>query len=275
MNKMKHLFATTLLAGLAVSLAAEPPQDKKAAPAAPVAPVQVSPSVPTAAKDATPERPRVPASPLQVLAFTLRHQPVDGAANLVRLRLTPRGTVEEQPSANTLVVRDVATSIDQIRAVIAAYDVPSEQIRFDIRVVQAGPLRSVISPPAATTATLDEDLANRLRGLLRYEDFRVLAQAGLSSRAGEQVSYSLGSDFDVSFRLVSVVEGKRVKLEGFKVVRRPPRSADKSRQLPPQQLFQATLNLWLDKPFTLVLTRDEERKEALMIAITCRLEKAP
>lgn len=274
MNKMKHLFATALLAGLAVSLAAEPPQDKKAAPAAPVAPVQAGPSVPTAAKDATPERPRVPASPLQVLAFTLRHQPVDGAANLVRLRLTPRGTVEEQPSANTLVVRDVATSIDQIRAVIAAYDVPSEQVRFDIRVVQAGPLRSVISPPAAT-ATLDEDLATRLRGLLRYEDFRVLAQAGLSSRAGEQVSYSLGTDFDVSFRLVSVVEGKRVKLEGFKVVRRPPRSADKSRQLPPQQLFQATLNLWLDKPFTLVLTRDEERKEALMIAITCRLEKAP
>lgn len=271
MNPMKHLFATTLLAGLAVSLAAEPPQDPKATPSAVH---QGSAPAPAEGQAGPPLRPRVPASPLQVFAFTLRHQPVDGAANLVRLRLTPRGTVEEQPKGNTLVVRDVASSIDQIRALIAAYDVPSEQVRFDIRVVQAGPLRSVISPPVASE-TLDEELAARLRGLLRYEDFRVLAQAGLSSRAGEQVSYSLGTDYDVSFRLVSVVEGRRVKLEGFKVVRRPPRSADKSRQLPPQQLFQATLNLWLDKPFTLVLTRDEARKEALMIAITCRLEKAP
>lgn len=214
------------------------------------------------------------ASALQVYAFTLRHQGLGEAATMVRLRLTPRGTVEEQPGANTLVVRDVPTSIDQIRRLLEAFDVPPEQIRFDIRVVQAGPKRGVISPPSAEVA-LDEELAARLRGLLRYEDFRVLAQAGLSSRAGEQVEYALGDDYDVAFRLVSVVEGKRVKLEGFRVTRRPPRSVDKSRQLPPQQLFQATLNLWLDKPFTLVLTQDEARREALMIAISCRREKAP
>ncbi len=150
------------------------------------------------------------------------------------------------------MVRDAPSSIEQIRRLLNAFDVPPEEIRFDIRVVQAGPKRAVISPPSAEVA-LDEELAARLRGLLRYEDFRVLAQAALTSRAGEQVEYALGDDYDVAFRLVSVVEGRRVKLEGFRVVRRPPRAVDKSRQLPPQQLFQATLNLWLDKPFTLVL----------------------
>ncbi len=214
------------------------------------------------------------ASPLQVYAFTLRHQPLSEAASMVRLRLTPRGTVEEQPGGNTLVVRDVPTSIDHIRRLLEAFDVPPEEIRFDIRVVQAGPKRAVISPPTAEAA-LDEELATRLRGLLRYEDFRVLAQAAVTSRAGELVEYALGADYDVAFRLVSVVEGQRVKLEGFKVLRRPARAVDKSRQLAPQPLFQATLNLWLDKPFTLVLTQDEARKEALMIAISCRREKAP
>lgn len=214
------------------------------------------------------------ASPLQVYAFTLRHQRVADAANMVRLRLTPRGTVEEQPGANSLVVRDVSTSIDQVRRLLEAFDVPPEQIRFDIQVVQAGPKRAVISPPG-TEGALDEELAARLRGLLRYEEFRVLAQTALTSSAGEKVEYALGDDYDVAFRLVSVIENKRVKLEGFRVVRKPPRSTDKSRRLPPQQLFQATLNLWLDKPFTLVLTQDDAKKEALMIAISCRREKAP
>lgn len=214
------------------------------------------------------------ASALQVYAFTLRHQALTEAAAMVRLRLTPRGTVEQQPGRNTLVVRDVPTSIEQIRRLLAAFDVPPEEIRFDIQVVQAGPKRSVISPPAAEAA-LGEDLAARLRGLLRYEDFRVLAQAGMTSRAGELVEYTLGHQYDVAFRLVSVVEGKRVKLEGFKVTRRAPRAVDKSRQLAPKLLFEATLNLWLDKPFTLVLAQDEVRKEALMIAISCRRETAP
>ncbi len=267
MAGMKHLYAATLLVllsgGLAAQLAAQP-----ASP--PAGDTGGNPGKPGKARPSA-----VPvASPLQVYAFTLRHQRVNDAANMVRLRLTPRGTVEEQPGANTLVVRDVSTAIDQVRRLLEAFDVPQEQIRFDIQVVQAGPKRAVISPPTAE-GVLDEELAARLRGLLRYEEFRVLAQTALTSSAGEQVEYSLGDDYDVAFRLVSVIENKRVKLEGFRVVRKPPRSADKNRRLPPQQLFQATLNLWLDKPFTLVLTQDDAKKEALMIAISCRREKTP
>ena len=262
-----RFLAGSLLAAVSLTsawpLLAQPAAGGK--PGAAAGPATVAPAPPSGAAGA---------SALQVYAFTLRWQPLTEAASMVRLRLTPRGTVEEQPGSNTLVVRDVATSIDQIRRLLAAFDVPPEQIRFDIQMVQAGPKRAVISPPAAETA-LDEEIAARLRGLLRYEEFRVLAQAALSSRAGEQVEYTLGNDYDVAFRLVSVVEGRRVKLEGFRVVRRPPRAVDKSRQLPPQQLFQATLNLWLDKPFTLVLAQDEVKKEALMIAISCRRENSP
>lgn len=267
---MKNFSATRLLAaGLlgAMALLATVPAAAQAPPPVPGAPKATARPPAAAAANA---------SALQVYAFTLRHQPLSEAAIMVRMRLTPRGTVEEQPGANTLVVRDVGTSIDQIRRLLDAFDVPPEEIRFDIKVVQAGPKRAVISPPggADTGGALDEDLATRLRGLLRYEDFRVLAAAGLTSRAGEKVEYSLGEGYDVAFRLVSVADGRRVKLEGFRVVRRPPRAVDKSRQLAPQQLFQATLNLWLDKPFTLVLAQDEAKQEALMIAISCRREKA-
>jgi hypothetical protein len=262
---MKNFSATRLLAaGLPLVLAA-------------VAFLGAGPAAAQAPPAGKPAAAAANASALQVYAFTLRHQSLSEAAIMVRMRLTPRGTVEEQPGAKTLVVRDVASSIDQIRRLLDAFDVPPEEIRFDIKVVQAGPQRAVISPPVGAglgETALDEELATRLRGLLRYEDFRVLASAGLTSKAGEQVEYTLGDGYDVAFRLASVVDGRRVKLEGFKVVRRPPRAVDKSRQLAPKQLFQATLNLWLDKPFTLVLAQDEAKQEALMIAITCRREKA-
>lgn len=214
------------------------------------------------------------AIPLRVLAVSLRHVAAVEALNHVRPLLSPRGTVEMQPTANTVVVRDLDDAITRIAKALTDLDQPPQQVRFDIRVVQAGPKRGMISPPVAE-APLEEELARRLRGLLRYDDFRVLAQAAMSSSEGEQVAYSLGDGYDVSFKLGSIVGDQRVKLEGFKITRKPAAQADKSRRLEPRQLFQATLNLWLDKPFTLVLAQDEARQEALMIAISCRREPAP
>ena len=39
-----------------------------------------------------------------------------------------------------------------------------------------------------------------------------------------------------------------------------------------QELFHATLNLWIDRPFSLVLAQSESRQEALVVAISARRE---
>lgn len=218
------------------------------------------------------------AGELRVFAYTLKHQRAHEALVMLRPLLSTRGTVEVQPGGNTLVIREAPAVIGHLSRLLRQFDRPPEDLRFDIRIVRAGPKRNGISPPApeseteAAGAELPEDLAERLREYLRYDDYRVLAQAGLTSREGEEVTYSLGESYSVSFRPAAVVAGQRVKLEDFRIVQQVQNPTVKSRQLEPRELFHATLNLWIDRPFNLVLAQDESRQEALMVAISCRRE---
>lgn len=213
---------------------------------------------------------------LKVHAHTLQHRSLDEALDLVRPLLSPIGTVEEQRRTNTLVFRDAVPVIHRVKDALLGFDRPPQNLRLQIQMVKAGPktqggAHSVISPATegqTQIVELPEELENRLRNLLRYEDYRVLAEAGVSSKEGESVTYSLGERYDVSFKLGAVMGGQRLKLEGFQIVKKTP-ATNKGRRIPPQSLFHATLNLWLEKPFTLVLAQDDSRQEALMVAISC------
>ncbi len=220
------------------------------------------------------EGPEDAGSGMRVYAYTLKHQPAHEALALIRPLLTARGTVEVQPGGNTLVIREARSALARLTRVLAEFDHPPEELRFDIRIVRAGPRRSVISPPEPDSGPLPENLAGRLRELLRYDDYRVLAEAGITSQEGEEVTYDLGGTYSVSFRSGTVMAGQRVKLEGFRIVKHAENATNKTRQLKPRELFHATLNLWLGRPFNLVLAQDESRQEALMVAISCRRENS-
>ena len=218
---------------------------------------------------------------LRVYAYTLKHQRAHEALALVRPLLSTRGTVEVQPGGNTLVIRETRAVIDHLSRLLTQFDHPPEDLRFDIRIVRAGPKRHGISPPQPEATEpeteiagteLPEVLAARLREYLRYDDYRVLAEVGVTSREGEEVTYALGQSYSVSFRPTAVVAGRRVKLEDFRIVQQVQNPTNKSRQLEPRELFHATLNLWIDRPFNLVLDQDDSRQEALMVAISCRRE---
>ncbi len=213
-------------------------------------------------------------SDLRVYAHTLRHRSTQEALVRIRPLLSPGGTVEEQPRDNTLVIRDSQTAIDQIASVLESFDLPPEELRVDIQVVRAGPKRSGISPPSPEPVgeELAPELVAKLRDLLRYDDYRVMAKAGMTSKEGEEVTYSLGQGYKVSFRLGTVISDKRLKLQGFRVFKQHDNPANKGRRLEPEQLFHATLNVWLDRPFNLVLAQDDSSKEALMVTISCRRE---
>ncbi len=211
-------------------------------------------------------------SGIRVYAYTLKHQPAHVALTLIRPLLSLRGTVEVQPGDNTLVIRETRPALGRLTRVLAEFDHPPEELRFDIRIVRAGPRRNVISPPELDSGPLPENLAGRLRELLRYDDYRVLAEAGVTSLEGEDVTYDLGGTYSISFRSGTVMAGQRVKLEDFRIVKQVKNPSNKGRQLKPRELFHATLNLWIGRPFNLVLAQDESRQEALMVAISCRRE---
>jgi hypothetical protein len=163
--------------------------------------------------------------------------------------------------------------IATIRRVLEQVDLPPVELRLELRVLRAGPA-NVISPQPGPSPPLPPELLSRLQQVLRYETYRVVAEAGVTSREGETVEYQLGEQYRVKFDLGDVVGDKRIRVAGFQVFEESSPTAAKGRRLEPVELFNADLNLWLERPFTLVLTRDETRQEALLVAVICHRVEA-
>jgi hypothetical protein len=192
-------------------------------------------------------------------AFTLRHRGAMEAIQLVSPMLTKRGTVELQPSTNTLVIRDTPAALGQIIPALRRYDHPSRPLSLDIYIVRA--TRSPIGP---SQSDLPEPLTRRLRALLPYENYQTQAQARLSSREGEAVTYALGGEYEVRFRLGTIVEGQRVRLSDFRIARRSELRRTGA------SLIHTNLILPLEQTTSFVLARHEGSVEALMVVLTLR-----
>lgn len=200
---------------------------------------------------------------LELHAYSFRYQVAREALPLVYPLLTARGTVELQPESNTLVIRDQPDALRRIMSVLAAFDHPPRAIRLKLQMIEAGPRG--VSPPSSHA--LPPALRRQLHELLRFDAYRVVAEAILHTREGESVSYDLGPAYRVRFRLGTAIR-QRLKLRGFTIEREVEGSAKKS---PP--LVHADLNLWLSEPLILGLTRDESSRHALMVVVDGRLER--
>lgn len=194
-------------------------------------------------------------------AFTLRHRAATEAIQLVSPLLTKRGTVELQPATNTLVIRDTPAAIGQIIPALRRYDHPSRPLTLDVYIVRA--TRSAVSG-APVQSDLPEPLTRRLRALLPYDHYQEQAQARLSSREGEAVTYALGGEYEVSFRLGAIVEGQRVRLSNFRISRRSEERRTGA------ALIHTNLILPLEQTTSFVLARHEGSREALMVVLTLR-----
>jgi len=193
-------------------------------------------------------------------AFTFKHQRASDAVALVHPLLSPRGTVELQPGDNTLVIRDNAAALAKILPLLRAFDHASRPIRLEVMIVRAS--RAVVSP-AVTHSDLPEELTRRLHDLLGYDTFDLEAQVQLKTLEGEAVTYELGEEYRLGFRLGTVLPSRRIRLTDFEVTRRSGKKAGR-------QLIHTNLNLWMDQTMSLGLARSEESREALMVVLTVR-----
>jgi hypothetical protein len=216
------------------------------------------------AQSAAPVVPGVPLADEEVLEVraTFAHQPASEALSLIRPMLSPRGSVELHAETNTLVVHDTHSSLAVIEPVLRGFDHPRLTLRIEIQIVQAS---SGAAAAGASGPALPVELRERLRGLLRYESYQLLGRTLFTAREGEQVAYQIG-DFGVSFRLGTLVEAKRIKFDGLRVVRDPGRPQEKL-------LLHSNLNPWLDKTTVLGLANDENSGRALMIVVACGRER--
>ena len=193
-------------------------------------------------------------------AYTFKYQRASEAVVLAYPLLSSKGTVELQPSGNTLVIHDTLTAVQKIMPALRAYDHPSRPLRLEIYVVKAS--RATVSPQVQHS-DLPEDLTKRLRGLLAYDNFAKQAQAQLAGAEGQWVVYELGPDYKVSFRFGSLTEDRQVKLSSFRIVRREEGRGE-------TELLHANLMLPIDHTTSLGITSSESSLEALMVVLTLR-----
>jgi hypothetical protein len=189
-------------------------------------------------------------------AYTMRYRQASDAISMVFPLLSQRGTVELQPASNTIVIRDSPAALGRIIPVLRSYDHPSRPLNLDIYIVRA------IRSPGVVRSDLPEPLTRRLRALLPYDVYEVQAQAQLASREGQAVTYALGGEYEVSFRLGTLVDRQRIRLSNFRVLRR----TEEHRAGSP--LIHTNLLLTLEQATTFGLARTEQSSEALMIVMT-------
>lgn len=202
---------------------------------------------------------------VQVYAYTLRHKSASEALQLIRPLVTSRGTIELQPEGNTLVVRDTLAALGRIVPVLRSFDRPPQPLRMEVMVVRADNHPA----PRERGRSLPRWLEERLRGLLRWDFYRVLASSGVDTLEGQALTHEVGERYGVSFRMGSVEPGDRVRLHDFKVWHADGGDGDRG-----EPLVEATLNLWLDKPKVLGLANSESSDHALMVVLTCeRIEE--
>lgn len=206
---------------------------------------------------------------LELQAYTMVHQPAEEAVRLLIPLLSEQGAVELQPGSNTVVVRDLPDRVGRVLQVLRDFDHPSSPVRMEIQIVRA----EVGDASLGNEELLSPELVSRLKELLRYDNYRLLAGTHLAVNEGEQVSYRFGDEFGVGFRLGTLLENGRVKLHGFRILRDLAASgaADGFGE---RQLIHTNLNLWLGKPMILGLAKAESSDKALMVVLKCDLEGA-
>ncbi len=200
---------------------------------------------------------------LEQAVFLLRHQPAAEALSLLRAMLSERGTVELQPARNTLVVVDLVDRLTQIEQLLREFDHPPRRLRVSIQILEAsrqvsGPSGDPTHPPAA--------LAQKLRELLRYNQYRILAESEFETQEGRTLRYELGSEYVVRFKVGTVLAGKRLKLNDFAVLRHGAQRGARQEDV----LLNAHLALRLEHTLALTFAQDEGSETGLVVAITCQ-----
>jgi len=194
-------------------------------------------------------------------AHTLRYRAAEDALEVVRPLLSSRGSAEVQADGNTLVIRDRISSLARIVPALRRFDRRSELVRLEVLVVRAA--RHRVSPP--TRSTVPPELEAKLKKLLPFDSYELVAEAVLGTEEGESVTYEIGAGYSLRFDVGDLVAERQLRLEDFRVFQQ-------GREEP---LIRTNLRLQLDRTYSVGLAKSQDSPTALMIVLTCQLWPVP
>ena len=201
--------------------------------------------------------------PVKVHVFTFEHQSADDALGEIRPLFSERGSVELKQGGDTVVLRDGEEELEKILRTLRDFDHPRQALRLQFQLVRAH--RTPFSPPPLSTG-VSPVLVGRLRQVLRYDTYESLTSTSFVSTEGEQVAYDFGDDLGMEFKVGTVLQGTRLGLRDFRILRRGPFGVGSGGGV---TVLHANVVLRLGQTLAMVLTRDEAADSALVVAITC------
>jgi hypothetical protein len=209
-------------------------------------------------------QPTVDDEPLRVHVFTFEHQSADDALGEIRPLFSDRGSVELKQGGDTVVLRDREDELEKILRTLRDFDHPRRALHLQFHLLRA---HRVPFSPQQVSQGVSPVLVERLKQVLRYDTYESMAEVGFVSGEGERVAYDFGNDLGMDFRVGTVLQGSRLGLKDFRIVRKGAFGIGGGGG--GVAVLHANLVLRLGQTLAMVLMRDEGAESALVVAITC------
>ena len=195
-----------------------------------------------------------------VRVFVVKYKRVEEAALLVRPLLSGSASVTLTQKLNAMTVTDRPERLDQIGKVIAAFDVPPRGFSFAVKLVRA---RADV--PAGSIAPEIGGLATKLKSLFQFNDYALIDSAVLRGTEGAIVRQQLGTEYRLSFAVLSSAGSNELLLSGFTLSRLVSAGPGQPGLMRP--LFHTSVPVMLSQTLVLGVSKEEASKSALILIL--------
>jgi len=207
------------------------------------------------------------AEPVGVKVFLLRYKRVEEATLLVRPLLSDSGSILLQPKINALTITDRTAALNTIAQALAQFDVPPRGFSIAVKIVRA---RADVA--AGDLSKEIGGIGNKLREVFRFNDYSLIDSAVMGGAEGESVSYLLGGEYRLTFRIEPAGQGSTLRLTAFALARERAGANGRRFDVP---LFRTTLNIGLNQTLVIGASKEEASKKALLLILLAQENPRP
>jgi hypothetical protein len=194
-----------------------------------------------------------------VKVFLLKYKRVEEAALLIRSHLSSSASVTLTQGLNAMTVTDREENLKTIAKVLADFDVPPRGFTIAVKLVRA---RADV--PAGSISREIGGLGAKLKSLFQFNDYALIDSAVMRGTEGQEVSYRLGDDYQISFTIGRSGFGGVLLLSPFVLSRMKKSEQGK---VAPVQLYRSAFPIELNQTLVVGASREESSKTALILVL--------
>jgi hypothetical protein len=205
------------------------------------------------------------AEPMGVRVFVLKHKRVEEATLLVRPLLSDSGSILLQSKINALTITDRESALNAVARALAQFDLPPRSFAVAVKIIRAS-----ADLPVGDLSREIGGIGNKLREVFRFKDYALIDSTVLHGSEGDGVSYLLGGEYRLGFRIEPAAEGPMLRFSQFSLYREKADEMGRKRISP---LFRTTLNVALNQTMVIGASKEESSKKALILVLL--VQEAP